>query len=914
MDALLARVETDAAHGLSAAEATKRLGEQGRNELVAPKGPGALRKLAAQFANPIVLTLLVAAVIAIVDGASHGEEPVLVRFGDAIAILLIVALNAVLGFVQEQRAEAALDALQKMQTPRARVRRAGEVAFLPAPELVVGDILELEAGDAVPADARLLQTANLAAEESALTGEPIPVAKDARAIIGADAPLGDQVTMLFVGTTLVRGKGRGVVVATGKNTELGRLHALIQGTAPRKTPLERKLDTFGQRILWACLALSALLFVRGLIRGDRSWHVLLLEAVSLAVAAIPEGLPAITTITLALGMERMAKRGALVRKLPAVETLGSATVICSDKTGTLTQNEMTVREVFAGGVTYAIGGVGYEPKGAWTDPAGNVVTVFDGPLSALIATAALCNDARLVETKGRYTVVGDPTEGALLALVAKAGMPRESIAVSQTIVKEMPFDSDRKRMTIVTLGPDGREVAHTKGSADVLLPLCTMQAGVGGPEPLDDDGRHTILREAERMSTAALRVLAIARRELRDGMPEEACLEEHLTFLGLVGMIDPPREGVKEAVRACADAFVRAVMITGDHKLTAVAIARELGLWAPGALALTGTELDALSDEELDASVQKVSVFARVTAAQKLRIVRSLKRRGEVVAMTGDGVNDAPALREADIGVAMGQSGTDVAREAADMVIADDNFASIVDAVREGRAIYQNIQKFIFFLLSSNAGLLVAVFAASFIPGLDPLTPLMILWINLVTNGLPALALGIDPPDASQMQEAPRAPSSGLLGKREYLGILTVGLWMGGAALVAYAWRWEPGTLTFVSHGTQQGRAIAFSLLALSPLFHAANCRSSTTSAFRLHPLVSKPLVVAVALSAAIHMVVFIPGLRPIFRTFWLDAGEWTFLLLLSASIVPAVEGWKLLQRARLLGSELAPSTRRPAA
>ncbi len=920
MDSLLPRLGTDPAAGLTSAEAQKRLREGGPNELAHPPGPSALRKFLGQFANPIVLTLLAAAVIAIVDGASRVDEPFLVRFGDAIAILLIVALNAALGFVQERRAEAALDALQKMQTPRARVRRDGRVMVVSAAELVKGDVLELEAGDAVPADARLLQTANLAAEESALTGEPIPVAKDARAVVAADAPLADQATMLFVGTTLVRGKGRAVVSATGNDTELGRLSALIHGAGPRKTPLEKKLDVFGQRILWACLGLSALLFVRGLAHGDRSWHVLLLEAVSLAVAAIPEGLPAITTITLALGMQRMAGRGALVRKLAAVETLGSATVICSDKTGTLTQNEMSVREVFAGGVSYSVGGIGYDPKGTWKDAAGAPVLVFEGALRQLLATAALCNDARLEVKDGHVRVLGDPTEGALLTLAARAGMPREEVASAQKVVKEVPFDSDRKRMTIVTLGPDGEEVAHTKGSADVLLPLCTTQAGVDGPVPLDDAGRAAILTEVERMSTAALRVLAIARRELRDGMPEESLLEEHLTFLGLVGMIDPPRPGVKAAIRACADAFVRAVMITGDHKLTAVAIAQELGLWSAGSLALTGSELEALSDDELDARVQKVSVFARVTAVQKLRIVRSLKRCGEVVAMTGDGVNDAPALREADIGVAMGKGGTDVAREAADMVIADDDFASIVLAVREGRAMYRNIQKFIFFLLSSNAGLLVAVFAASFIPGFMPLTPLMILWINLVTNGLPALALGIDPPDASQMREAPRPPSSGLLGKREYLGILFVGLWMGGAALLAYEWRWQPGTLGFLStyqgpygHGASTGRAVAFSLLALSPLFHAANCRSETSSVFSLRPLVSAPLLVAVGLSAAVHLVVFIPALRPVFRTFSMSLPEWVFLLLASASIIPAIELVKLLQRRSLLGPDMAPSTRRSA-
>jgi Ca2+-transporting ATPase len=520
----------------------------------------------------------------------------------------------------------------------------------------------------------------------------------------------------------------------------------------------------------------------------------------------------------------------------------------------------------------------------------------------LLRTAALCNDARLETKDGTTRVIGDPTEGALLALAARGNLPRESIAEDQTVVKEMPFDSDRKRMTIVTLGPDGREIAHTKGSADVLLPLCTHEEGKLGRAKLDDEGRKAIMDEVERMSSAALRVLAIARRELREGMPEESMLEERLTFVGLVGMIDPPRASAKEAVKACAAAFVRAVMITGDHKATAIAIAKELGLWEPGAspLALTGGDLDALSDEELDGCVQRVSVFARVTAAQKLRIVRSLKRKGEVVAMTGDGVNDAPALREADIGVAMGKGGTDVAREAADMVIADDDFASIVLAVREGRAIYGNIQKFIFFLLSSNAGLLVAVFAASFLPGFWPLTPLMILWINLVTNGLPALALGIDPPDASQMREAPRPPSSGLLGTREYLGIVFVGLWMGGAALFAYAWRWEPGTMGYFGpSGGSAGRAVAFSLLALSPLFHAANCRSAAGSVFTLRPLVSRPLVGAVALSAGVHLVVFVPALQPVFRTFTMSLEEWVFLLVLSASIVPAVEVWKVFVRRR---------------
>jgi Ca2+-transporting ATPase len=475
------------------------------------------------------------------------------------------------------------------------------------------------------------------------------------------------------------------------------------------------------------------------------------------------------------------------------------------------------------------------------------------------------------------------------------------VAPDYKVLKELPFDSDRKRMTVVTLDARGREVVHTKGSADILLPLCSTVATAKGVVPMDDAERSRVLSEAEKMSGEALRVLAVARRDLdhsesmrRPDLQDHhgADLEKRLTFLGLVGMIDPPRPGVKEAVKSCAEAQVRAVMITGDHKLTAVAIAKELGLWEEGAIALSGSELEAMPDDELASKIDRIHVFARVTAEQKLRIVRAFKRAGHVVAMTGDGVNDAPALREAHIGVAMGKDGTDVARQAADMVLADDNFATIVEAVREGRAIWRNIQKFIYFLLSSNAGLLVAVFAASFMPDLLPLTPLMILWINLVTNGLPALALGVDPPDPTQMMEPPRKAQSGLLGARDYWGIAFVGVVMGGAAIACYLWRWE---------GTDvppRARAIAFSLLALSPLFHAFNCRSPVVSAFGSKPFFSKPLLLAVVLSAAIHLVaILVPSLRPIFRTFPLSLQEWEVMLLLSASIVPVIEVLKVLQR-----------------
>jgi Ca2+-transporting ATPase len=903
-DALLHRLGTDPAAGLSEDEASRRLAQDGPNELPKPVGKNALLRLLEQFANPIVLTLLVAAVIALVDGASRTGQPLLVRFGDATAIFLIVGLNAILGFAQEQRAEAALAALETMQTPNARVRRGEAVKTISATQLVAGDIVELEAGDAVPADARLLQTIGLFAEESALTGESVPVSKDARAAVADDAPLGDRSTMLFVGSSVVRGKARAVIVATGPRTELGHLSELIHQKRDRTTPLEEKLDSFGKRVLWGCLALSGVLFARGYLRGDRKWQELLLEAVSLAVAAIPEGLPAITTITLALGTQRMAKNGAIIRKLAAVETLGAATVICTDKTGTLTQNAMTVREIYAGGQRYTTIGSGYDPAGAVLDASGIEVAspqrAPQGPLGGLLATISLCNSATLQHREGTWRVQGDPTEGALLTLAAKGGVSHEEIASSHHVVKELPFDGDRKRMTIVALDEAGNEVAHSKGSADVLLPLCADFDTDGGTRPLDDATRKQILAEAERMSNQALRVLAVARRDLgprsssaptldpaaKDG----AEIEDRLTFLGLVGMVDPPRDGVREAVARCAEAHVRAVMITGDHKLTAVAIARELGLWDERAVALTGSELEKMSDAELSKIIEDVRVFARVTADQKLRIVSLFKQRGHVVAMTGDGVNDAPALREAHIGVAMGKNGTDVAREAADMVIADDNFATIVEAVREGRAIWRNIQKFIFFLLSSNAGLLVAVFAVSFFTELPPLTPLMILWINLVTNGLPALALGVDVPDPTQMREPPRRSRSGLLEARDWIGMAAVGLWMGGTAMFAYL---HDGDGLGV-----HGRAMAFSLLALSPLFHAFNCRSATASFFSLRPILPLALVGAVAISAAIHLTaVVVPSLRPVFRTFAMNGQEWTTLLVLSFSIVPAIELLKLGSR-----------------
>jgi Ca2+-transporting ATPase len=909
INAFLARLPHGSSHGLDEAEADRRLAIHGENRLPEAERKSNLSRILEQFANPLVLTLLAAAAIAVVVGlTSSRDEGLLARFGDAIAILLIVVLNAFLGFYQERRAEAALDALQKLSAPNARLRRGGKVVVVPAASVVPGDILELEAGDSVAADARLVQTIDFSTEEGALTGESATIVKDALAPVAGDAPLADRVTMVFTGTTVVRGKGRAVVTATGVSTELGRIGKMMLEVGDQKTPLEVRLEHFGRQILRACLTLSAVLLGWGLLRGGRVWSELLLEAVSLAVAAIPEGLPAITTITLALGMQRMAKRGAIVRKLPAVETLGAATIIASDKTGTLTQNEMTVRAVYTGRVRYTVTGEGYEPKGAFRPEDGEEVSHdFPKPLAYTLTTAALCNNAHLDRDgeSGRWKVVGDPTEGALLAVAAKAGIKRDEIAPAHEFVHELPFDSDRKRMTVITRDTTGRTIAHVKGSVDVLLPLCVKISDDDGPRALTDEDRAEIVAEANRMSSRALRVLALCRRvrkgavSLEITMPGSAPIssltaeadevERELTFLGLVGMMDPPRAGVKEAVATCRRAGIRAVMITGDHRLTATAIAQEIGLWDEGDEAITGAELAELSDEALAERIMRLRVFARTTAEQKLRIVRAFKARGHVVAMTGDGVNDAPALREAHIGVAMGKGGTDVARQAADLVLADDNFATIVEAVREGRAIYRNIQKFIFFLLSSNMGLLFAVFIVSLFRTWPPLTPLMILWINLVTNGLPALALGVDPPEAHLMREAPRNPNEGLLRRRDYMGILYVGAVMGGAAVWLYAFEAkDPVAL-------QHTRAMAFSLLALSPLFHAWSCRSPVLSVLSARPLFSAPLFLAVTASAAIHLVaVLVPALRPVFRTFAMSGSEWLLLLGLAALIVPAVELAKL--------------------
>ena len=899
--------DTDLDRGLTPEAVQERRARVGLNELPKPPKPSALKQLLAQFVNPLVGTLLAAAVVATVIAATgpEGEQHGIAKYSDAIAILIIVIVNAIIGFSQERRAEAALDALQRMSAPRCRVMRGGISMIADSVQLVPGDIVELAEGDQIPADLRLFETASMEAIEGALTGESTSVSKDANVVLPPDVVDGDKVNMAFMGTTAVRGHARGIVVATGAATRLGRIGDMLAKSEKPQSPLEERLEDFGNKILWLCVGISVALFVIGMVQGGR-WHVLLLTAVSVAVAAIPEGLPAITTITLALGMQRMAKHNAIVRKLPAVETLGCVGIICSDKTGTLTRNEMTVRIVWSAAEEFDVTGEGYggvgeiRRKGASTR-----LEELSDALRRTIEIGAIANTASLDIGGGSVRVAGDPTEGALLALSNKVHAPRESMIEAARTALLVPFSSERKRMSLV-LRKGEKLIAHTKGAVENVLPLCTHIRMTTGVVELDASMREQISKKVEELSSNALRVLALADREGGEELAGSAdmkdaeralLVEQQLVFAGLVGIIDPPRPEVKLAIDECRRAGIRAVMITGDHALTATAIARELGLWEDGDLAMTGEELEKTADQRLQEIVHKVRVFARVSPEHKLRIVQAFQsgKYPQVVAMTGDGVNDAPAIKESSIGIAMGKNGTDVARDAADMILADDNFATIVEAVREGRAIFSNIKKSIFFLLSSNAGLCLTVFATSFFKDMEPLTPLQILWINLVTNGLPALALGVDPPEADQMKDPPREPGEPFLTKRDWLGILGVGLVMGLAAIAIYRLPlWSGLDAREIARSKV---TMVFTVLAISPLFHAYNCRSERASIFKTGFFTNRFLVIAVVVSAAVHLLALIvPPLQPVFRSdhHWTLA-EIGWVIGLSVLPIPAVELAKLL-------------------
>jgi Ca2+-transporting ATPase len=942
-EAVVAALASDRERGLAPDEAARRLAQYGPNRLKsAPETPW-WRRLLEQFQSVLVLILLGATVISVLEWLLQDPRESPLPY-EAIVILAIVVLNALLGYFQEARADRSVRALMDLAAPESTVIRGAERQRIPAHDIVPGDVLLVEAGDRIPADARLIEEANLKTDEAALTGESMPVAKDTRPI-DADVGIGDRRNMLYAGTVATYGRGRALAVATGMATEVGRIAGLLETAKAQATPLQRELDRTGKRLSVVMLGICAVVFATGLLSaGTLTLNVVLglfLFAVALAVAAIPEALPAIVTVGLSLGVRRMAAAHAIVRKLPAVETLGAATVICSDKTGTLTRNEMTVRAIIAAGALVEVSGSGYVPEGDFTaggKPLGDQPVLREAVARTLRA-AALANDAALGEVEGRWRVQGDPTEGALVVAARKLGLDAAELA-RWPRVAEIPFTSERKRHATVHRDPERRDELHVfvKGAPEILLPRCATVWEDGKAAPLDDAKRAVLAERNEGLARQALRTLAIATRTVPasalgldpaadrpDGDVEPpASVEQDLMLLGFVGMIDPPRAEVKDAVATAKAAHIRTVMITGDHPATAEAIARELAIFEPGARLVTGAELRAMSPEALDAVVEDVRVFARVDPEHKLRIVEALQKKGHIVAMTGDGINDAPALKAANIGVAMGITGTDVSKEAADMVLTDDNYASIVKAIEEGRAIYDNIQKYLLYLLSTNSGELITMFVGVMLagalglvsaePGLFlPLLAVHILWINLVTDGPPALALGVDPKDRAVMSRPPRPRSAGLLLTEDWFRLAGVGtLMMIGTIFVLDAY-YPGGFVTLFATGAApnpydeaHARTMAFTTLMMYQLFDAYNCRSRRRSAF-IGIFDNRWLHASVALSLGLTvLIIYAPVAQAAFHTVALSWSDWAIATAVSSTLLWALEiakpflrRWDARRRAR---------------
>jgi Ca2+-transporting ATPase len=881
--------------GLTPEEAKERLQKFGANELQEKPRPGFLQMLLAQFNNFLVMILIVAAVVSLLLG----------EYVDAIAIIVIVILNAVVGVVQESKAEAALAALKKMAAPNAQVIRGGHQVTIPSRELVVGDVVVIEAGNYIPADMRLIESVNLKVEEASLTGESVPVDKNASVVLDKEIPLGDRKNSAFMSTLVTYGRGRGLVTATGMHTQIGLIAEMLQSYEEEETPLQQKLDDLGKTLGIVCLAICGVIFVYGLIRDTHFGTIfsqglmaylsaekkdivhLFMTAVSLAIAAIPEGLPAVVTICLALGMQRMIRRHALIRKLPAVETLGCATVICSDKTGTLTQNEMTVVQAWAGGRRFKIGGEGYSPVGQFSFDGQTFDPVKDPNASLLLHAGLLCNDAKLEESgeeKGGKTwrMVGDPTEGAMVVAAAKAGLWRTGTEQVLKRVQEIPFDSERKRMTTIhrmqTAGGNlcfdcPSTVAFVKGAPDMLLDICDQIIENGKAVPISEQKKKEVLGINHDMAQQALRVLGVAYRPM-NGVPAECTceiVEKNLTFVGLMGMIDPARPEVKEAVKIAQGAGLKSVMVTGDYKDTAEAIAREIGMLTPGGKVLTGAELDKMSEQDLAAVVDKVNVCCRVSPQHKTKIVDAFKAKGHVVAMTGDGVNDAPALKRANIGVAMGITGTDVSKETADMVLTDDNYASIVSAIEEGRIIYSNIRKFVFFLVACNVGEILIIFL-SMLAGLPiPMSPIQLLLLNLVTDGAPALALGLEKGEPDIMRRPPRPTAEPVINRDMLLSIVVIAIADTVAVLMSFTWALSrfPGNLI-------AAQTVAFATLVCSELLRAYTSRSETYSIFSIGVFSNRWMVLATGGSFLLLLVlIYMPFLQPFVDTFPLSLLDW---------------------------------------
>ncbi len=858
-DEVAQRLETSPQSGLSSAHAAKRLAHFGPNSLQEKRARSTWRMLLDQFADFMIIVLIGAAVVSGIVGDVE----------DTVAIIVIVILNAVIGFVQEYRAEQAMAALKRMAEAGAHVLRDGHAEIVNASELVPGDVVLLEAGNVVPADLRIIETARLKIDESALTGESVAVEKQTQPVTVANAPLGDKICLAYKGTIVTYGRARGLVTATGMNSELGKIAALLSEDSETKTPMQKRLARFGKLLALAALAICALVFIVGVLRGEPVL-LMFMTAVSLAVAAIPEALPAVVTISLALGARKMVKQHALIRRLPAVETLGSVTFICSDKTGTLTQNKMHVTAIYADG---ALSGTSLDEQKA-------------EPWPTLFRALALSNDAHL----DRHNKVhGEPTEAALLHAALAAGWDKTALESEAPRLKELPFDSERKRMTTFH-GTAEKVIAYTKGSPEAMLPCCERVLMADGEQGID---QAALLQQAESMAADGLRVLAIAYRHW-PALPESERhdeLETGLVFLGFVGLIDPPRSEAREAVSLCKSAGITAVMITGDHPATARAIARELGILAnDDGRVMTGVELAQLDQATFEKEVEQVRVYARVDPAQKIKIVRALQDKGEVVAMTGDGVNDAPALKAADIGIAMGKGGTDVAREAAHMVLLDDNFATIVHAVRQGRNIFDNIRKFIKYTMTSNAGEIWTIFLAPFLGLPIPLLPIHILWINLVTDGLPGLALTAEPAERGIMRRPPRPLQESIFAHGMWQHMIWVGLLMGGICLLTQAWALQSGSAHW--------QTMVFTVLTLSQMGHVLAIRTEQESLFSAGMFSNPLLLFAVLLTFLLQMAtIYVPVLNPIFKTQALSMGELASCLVLSSVVFIAVEIEKWMVR-----------------
>ncbi len=908
VDETLTALGTDLKQGLTTAEAQRRLSQVGPNELAERPRPGFWQLLLDQFNNFLIIILIVAALISLALGEVE----------EAVAIMAIVILNAVLGVVQTQRAEEALAALKKMSAPDARVLRDGHRATVPARELVPGDIVFLEAGNYVPADLRLVESVNLRIDEASLTGESVAVEKKADKVLPLDTTLGDRVNAAYMSTTVTYGRGTGIVSSTGMQTQIGMIAEMIQAYENEPTPLQRRLDQLGHWLGWGALIICALVFVTEVVRDTQVMLMfnasivtyfqqeadtlveLFLTAVSLAIAAVPEGLPAVVTICLAIGMREMVRRHALIRRLPAVETLGSATVICSDKTGTLTQNEMTAVRLYVANLRLDISGEGYDPEGQFDNYGKPIDPNEHAEVLALLTGGLLCSDAELEEQEAGHRMVGDPTEGALVVAAAKAGLWRKAVEQRMPRVAEIPFDSDRKRMSTIhaagehgVVGAHGERradyVVYVKGAPDVILPRCHTILENGYNVPLTSARRQHVENVNRDLGQEALRVLAVAYRivdELPETLdPEE--VEQDLTLIGLVAMIDPARPEVRPAVEKARQAGIRSIMITGDYPDTARAIAEQIGLLRPGGEVIPGSRLNEMSDEELMQMIDRVDVFARVSPLHKVRIVEALKARDQVVAMTGDGVNDAPALKRADIGVAMGITGTDVTKEVAAMVLTDDNYASIVSAIEQGRVIYSNIRKFVYFLLSCNMAEIMVIFLAVLAGQMPPLTPIQLLWLNLLTDGAPALALGLEKGDPDIMNQPPRPPKEPVINRPMVRGIIVQTVAIAAAVLTAFfvGLRWDNGH-------QELAHTMAFVTLSLSELLRAYTARSERYPLLKLGVLTNPVMQYAVGASFVLLMaVVYVPFLQPIFETVPLGLREWGIIgpLLFVPSIVAEV-------------------------